>query len=62
MADKLLIEDVSDRDLEVGEPKDWAAGVPGVTHAMLPAMRRMGVTRSAKTLLAMNQRDGFDCM
>ncbi|MEO7130669.1 MAG: FdhF/YdeP family oxidoreductase, partial [Dermatophilaceae bacterium] len=41
---------------------DWAAGVPGVTHAMLPAMRRMGVTRSAKTLLAMNQRDGFDCM
>ncbi|MDO5753813.1 FdhF/YdeP family oxidoreductase [Arthrobacter sp.] len=49
-------------DVEVGAPKAWAAGVPGVAHSMGPALRDMGVDRSRKTLLAMNQKDGFDCM
>ena len=49
-------------DVEVGAPKTWAAGVPGVAHSMGPALRDMGVDRSRKTLLAMNQKDGFDCM
>ncbi len=48
--------------VEVGAPKTWAAGVPGVLHSMGPALRDMGVDRSRKTLLAMNQKDGFDCM
>ena len=49
-------------DIEVGSPKEWAAGVPGVLHSMVPALREMGVDRSRKTLLAMNHKDGFDCM
>jgi len=48
--------------IEVGSPKSWAAGVPGVLHSTIPALEQMGVTRSRKTLLAMNQKDGFDCM
>jgi molybdopterin-dependent oxidoreductase alpha subunit len=52
----------SENDLTVGERKTWAAGVPGITHAMGPAFKDMGVGRSMKGLLAMNQKDGFDCM
>ncbi len=49
-------------DIEIGSPAQWAAGVPGVLHSMGPALRDMGVDRSRKTLLAMNHKDGFDCM
>ncbi|MFE6971064.1 FdhF/YdeP family oxidoreductase [Isoptericola sp. NPDC057653] len=43
-------------------PKDWAAGVPGIVHALVPAVRGMGAGRTAKLLLSMNHKDGFDCM
>ncbi|WP_028279199.1 FdhF/YdeP family oxidoreductase [Arthrobacter sp. H5] len=56
------VEEADERELEVGEPKDWAAGVPGVLHSMQPAIKHMGAVNSAKTLLALNQKDGFDCM
>ncbi|MFI8413170.1 FdhF/YdeP family oxidoreductase [Paeniglutamicibacter gangotriensis] len=56
------VEEPSQQDIEVGKPKSWAAGIPGVVHSMAPALRDMGVNRSRKTLLAMNQKDGFDCM
>lgn len=56
------VEEVKENNPEISEPKDWAAGVPGVVHSMEPALKNMGVERSAKTLLAMNQKDGFDCM
>lgn len=56
------VEDANEADLEVGKPKTWAAGVPGVIHAMQPALKHMGINRSRRTLLAMNQKDGFDCM
>lgn len=49
-------------ELKVGPPKEWAAGVPGVLHSMIPAISGMGVGRAMKGLLAMNQSDGFDCM
>ncbi|MEO7018307.1 MAG: FdhF/YdeP family oxidoreductase [Leifsonia sp.] len=55
-------EDVTTDDLEVSKPKDWAAGVPGIAQAMVPAFKDTGVIRSMKGLLAMNQKDGFDCM
>ncbi len=56
------IQDLNEEDLEVSDrPKDWAAGVPGVYHSMRPAIEQMGVNRSRKTLLALNQKDGFDC-
>lgn len=56
------VEEVDENDLEVDKPKDWAAGVPGVLHSMQPALKHMGVERSRRTLLGMNQKDGFDCM
>jgi molybdopterin-dependent oxidoreductase alpha subunit len=55
---------VSNRDsskARVGEPKQWAAGVPGITHAMDYALREMGALRSLRTLTALNQPGGFDC-
>ncbi|WP_372698330.1 FdhF/YdeP family oxidoreductase [Arthrobacter sp. JSM 101049] len=59
------VEEVSEpaeSDLEVGPgPKDWAAGVPGVVHSMEPAMTAMGVARTGRTIMKMNQKDGFDC-
>ncbi|MDJ0356198.1 FdhF/YdeP family oxidoreductase [Paenarthrobacter sp. PH39-S1] len=56
------VEDEDESQIEVGKPKTWAAGLPGVLHSMGPALKDMGVNRSRKTLLAMNHRDGFDCM
>ncbi|TFC69306.1 FdhF/YdeP family oxidoreductase [Cryobacterium sp. TMT2-4] len=56
------VDDIDEDKIEVGKPREWAAGVPGVTHALGPAFRQMGVPRSLKALTAMNQRDGFDCM
>ncbi|MEO7126830.1 MAG: FdhF/YdeP family oxidoreductase [Nakamurella sp.] len=59
---KALVTDVNEVDLEVGKPKTWAGGIPGVAHSMGPALRDMGIARSVKLLSAMNQTDGFDCM
>jgi len=50
-----------ERRPKVGEPEEWAAGVPGVAVSMRYALTEMGVTRSARTLLRLNQADGFDC-
>jgi len=49
-------------DLKVGHKEDWAAGVPGVTHSMGPALRDMGPARTAKLMTSINHKDGFDCM
>ncbi len=59
---EVQIEDEDESQIEVGKPKTWAAGLPGVLHSMVPALKDMGVDRTRKTLLAMNHRDGFDCM
>ncbi|MFC5930522.1 hypothetical protein D6T64_19135 [Cryobacterium melibiosiphilum] len=56
------LPDLTDANIEVTHPKSWAAGVPGVVHSMKPALAQMGPGRSFKTLLALNQKDGFDCM
>ena len=56
------IEEPSEKDLIVGDgPKSWAAGVPGVYHSMKPAIEQMGLNRTRKTVMAMNQKEGFDC-
>jgi len=54
------IEDPQD-DLTVTRPKSWAAGVPGVTHAMQYALSQTSARRTALTLLNLNQIKGFDC-
>ena len=51
-----------DRDLEVTEPHDHAAGVLGVAVAMRRSLHQMGSVRAARTLLKLNQAEGFDCM
>jgi molybdopterin-dependent oxidoreductase alpha subunit len=45
----------------IDAPKEKAAGLPGVYHALKDAYREMGVTRSLATLARLNQRGGFDC-
>jgi molybdopterin-dependent oxidoreductase alpha subunit len=58
MSDKVINED----ELEVHDPKRAAAGVTGVRVSMQRSLANMGVTRTARTLLKLNQADGFDCM
>jgi formate dehydrogenase major subunit len=48
--------------MEVHPAKESAAGVTGVAVALKRSIERMGPTRSARTLLKLNQADGFDCM
>jgi molybdopterin-dependent oxidoreductase alpha subunit len=55
-------DDAVDRAPTVGTPAKWAAGLPGVLHSFTHAEREMGVWRSQRTLRAINQKDGFDCM
>ncbi|SKB09138.1 FdhF/YdeP family oxidoreductase [Aeromicrobium choanae] len=56
------VDDPNDDAIEVTGLKSWAAGLPGVLHAMRPALSAMGVARTAKLLTSINQKDGFDCM
>ena len=49
-------------DVEVGKPKTAAAGVTGVRVALQRGIRQMGVKNATRTLLKLNQVDGFDCM
>ena len=53
--------DQGDECLEVGAAKTAAAGVPGVIAGGRMALTQMGVRRGTKTLLRLNQADGFDC-
>ncbi len=62
MSSEPPINDVTDIDIEVTHAKSWAAGVPGVLHSMQPAITQMGAARGMRALLALNQKDGFDCM
>ena len=49
-------------ELRVHDAKDAAAGVTGVAVALKRSVERMGPARSARTLLRLNQAEGFDCM
>lgn len=53
---------IDEAELEVHDPKNAAAGITGVRVALQRSLANMGVTRSARTLLKLNQADGFDCM
>ena len=48
--------------LRVKPMKTWAAGIPGVVAALRHVWDEMGVFRGGRGLLALNQKDGFDCM
>ncbi|WP_370248327.1 FdhF/YdeP family oxidoreductase [Nocardioides sp.] len=55
-------QDVDEQDLRVGEEGTAAAGPVAVAVAMKRSVEQMGPVRTARTLLALNQADGFDCM
>ncbi|KQS09028.1 hypothetical protein ASG04_09030 [Curtobacterium sp. Leaf183] len=62
MTEQPPVNDVTDAEMTVGEPKEWAAGVPGVLHSMDPAIKQLGVARTLKLMTSLNQKGGFDCM
>ncbi|MEA2174931.1 MAG: hypothetical protein QOD00_2523, partial [Blastocatellia bacterium] len=47
--------------IEVKPLSKAAGGVPAVLNTMKFAWREMGAVRGARTLLQLNQKDGFDC-
>ncbi len=48
-------------DIQIKEPVTHAAGYLGVREALKHTFKEMGVLRSMRALLDMNQKDGFDC-
>jgi molybdopterin-dependent oxidoreductase alpha subunit len=54
-------QDIDETELEVGKPKEWAAGVPGVAVSLLRSVEQMGAGRTVRALRLLNQQKGFDC-
>ncbi len=54
-------EVTSDENLTVTPPKQWAAGVPAVVHALEYSLHQTSLRRTALTLLNINQANGIDC-
>ena len=50
-----------DDELKVEALKTSAVGFPAIGHALRGAVSEMGIRRGARTLLSLNQADGFDC-
>lgn len=61
MARKAPGRGIDESKLRVSPPKTHAVGIPAVVNALLMAEEQMGIVRSARTLLTVNQKDGFDC-
>ncbi len=53
--------DIDESELEVDRPAHAAAGLTAVAVTMKRSIQAMGVGRTARTLLKLNQTDGFDC-
>ena len=47
--------------LRLGKVKKTAAGIPAALSSLNHGIRKMGVSKTIKTLLMVNQKDGFDC-
>ena len=62
MSPKAPRDDFSDADIEITPPKTHAVGIEGVFHSMEPAIKVMGLARTAKLMTKINHKDGFDCM
>ncbi|MFJ3100864.1 FdhF/YdeP family oxidoreductase [Streptomyces sp. NPDC086835] len=46
---------------QIAAPQHAAAGLPAIGHTLRVAQQQMGVGRTARTLMKVNQKDGFDC-
>ncbi|MFD4368135.1 FdhF/YdeP family oxidoreductase [Rhodococcus sp. NPDC058521] len=53
--------DIDESELVVGQPKDYAAGVPAVLVSLQRGLEQMGAVRTSRALVRLNQRHGFDC-
>ncbi|WP_020107241.1 FdhF/YdeP family oxidoreductase [Nocardia sp. 348MFTsu5.1] len=49
------------REVDQHPPKQWAVGVTAVAVALGRSVKQMGALRTAQTLVALNQQEGFDC-
>jgi molybdopterin-dependent oxidoreductase alpha subunit len=49
-------------EIAVSRPDDHAAGIPAVAVGLKRSIQKMGPRRTARTLLQLNQAEGFDCM
>ena len=61
MSRKPPSRDIDENQLNVRHAKDYAAGPTAVAVTMKRAIEQMGLRRATKTLLKLNQVDGFDC-
>ncbi len=61
MTRKAPEHDIDESRLDVERPKRAAAGLPAVAVSMKRGVEAMGLTRTARSLLKLNQVDGFDC-
>ncbi len=52
---------IEDIPLRLSKPKKLAAGIPAVLSSALHSMKKMGVSKTVKTLTMVNQQKGFDC-
>ncbi len=43
------------------DPKKWATGIPAVLTSLREGVEQMGPLRTGRTLLRLNQVEGFDC-
>lgn len=50
-----------DADISIGTPPNTAGGMTAVASAMKISLEQMGVGRTLRTLLSINQKRGFDC-
>jgi anaerobic selenocysteine-containing dehydrogenase len=62
MANKRRRDDYDESGVVVGEQDDHAAGPTAVAVSLKRAVERMGPFRTGRTLLHLNQAEGFDCM
>ncbi|WP_067432830.1 FdhF/YdeP family oxidoreductase [Nocardioides jensenii] len=58
---KSPIKDIDEKELWVRHPKDYAVGIPGIAVSLKRTVASMGPLRAARSLLKLNQVDGFDC-
>ena len=47
--------------LKLSSKKSIAAGIPAATSSMIHGIKKMGITKTIKTLTTINQPSGFDC-
>ena len=61
MSRKPPTSDIDESDLEISGAQDHAAGPTAVAVSLKRSVEQMGLRRTVRTLLKLNQVDGFDC-